>query len=716
MPDADNNNPRSQPLETERSKQATYEPQAVTTNVIVPPDGGWGWVIVFGSFFCNVFVDGIVYCFGVLLGEITRSLGENKAKVSLVGSLLSGFYLVAGPFVSALANRYGFRLVTILGSIIACIAFVISSFATNVEFLILWYGIIGGIGFGMIYVPAVLTTGFYFEKWRALATGIAVCGSGIGTFVLAPFTTYLIREYGWRGAILIQGGLVLNCAVFGALFRPLRSTKITVVNDDHNDLDADRNSVYRTQTSENSNIIPLLMRIKMARQRLEKASSLHSIDHETELAINEPSEIKNHILKANNNVLYPTVKQILNSMDSNLNKSCHSLHTTHHRMKKTSFDSSHRTEKRMSVPIYPENCRGSPQKIRHNTDDEETLNNCHPDEALLKKPMNDDVFCIQKSIQNGKVNGIQTNKENNGVHYRSRTMSNSSSYHSSRSRSRRMTEAANRPLYRDDIFFGASLNRLPQYMSHVSGLDYTMSVTRLPTWHDLEEEEKGCKLCPEAVRRILATMLDISLLQSPTFLLLCVSGFITMMGFFVPFMFLADRAEQIGGMDTTLSVWLVSTIGITNTFGRVGCGILTSLPGVNALVINNIALTIGGIATILSGISMTPVYQYSYAAVFGLAISCFASLRSIIIVDLIGLEKLTNAFGILLLFQGLAAAIGAPIASIFMEKVGNYDASFYLSGGLLLISGIMCYPLNWLNKWEKRKQQQSTTANSPKVI
>lgn len=27
-----------------------------------------------------------------------------------------------------------------------------------------------------------------------------------------------------------------------------------------------------------------------------------------------------------------------------------------------------------------------------------------------------------------------------------------------------------------------------------------------------------------------------------------------------------------------------------------------------------------------------------------------------------GLEKLTNAFGILCLFQGLAAAIGAPIA------------------------------------------------------
>lgn len=46
--------------------------------------------------------------------------------------------------------------------------------------------------------------------------------------------------------------------------------------------------------------------------------------------------------------------------------------------------------------------------------------------------------------------------------------------------------------------------------------------------------------------------------------------------------------------------------------------------------------------------------------------ACFSALRSILVVDLMGLEKLTNAFGILMLFQGLAAAIGAPIAGKFL--------------------------------------------------
>lgn len=42
--------------------------------------------------------------------------------------------------------------------------------------------------------------------------------------------------------------------------------------------------------------------------------------------------------------------------------------------------------------------------------------------------------------------------------------------------------------------------------------------------------------------------------------------------------------------------------------------------------------------------------------------ACFASLRSILVVEYLGLEQLTNCFGLFLLFQGLGALLGAPIA------------------------------------------------------
>ena len=66
----------------------------------------------------------------------------------------------------------------------------------------------------------------YFEKKRAFATGIAVCGSGLGSAILAPLIEWLINIYGWKGAMLIISGLILNCCVCGALFRPIEYIKI----------------------------------------------------------------------------------------------------------------------------------------------------------------------------------------------------------------------------------------------------------------------------------------------------------------------------------------------------------------------------------------------------------------------------------------------------------------------------------------------------------
>lgn len=63
-------------------------------------------------------------------------------------------------------------------------------------------------------------------------------------------------------------------------------------------------------------------------------------------------------------------------------------------------------------------------------------------------------------------------------------------------------------------------------------------------------------------------------------------------------------------------------------------------------------------------IDTSPRYQIPQVSSvkISLVAAVFASLRSILVVDLLGLEKLTNAFGLLLLFQGVAAAIGAPLA------------------------------------------------------
>ena len=78
-----------------------------------------------------------------------------------------------------------------------------------------------GIGFGLMYLPAIVMVGYYFDKRRALATGIAVCGSGIGSFIFAPLCEFLLSQYSWKGAMWIIAALSLHGLVFASLYRPL---------------------------------------------------------------------------------------------------------------------------------------------------------------------------------------------------------------------------------------------------------------------------------------------------------------------------------------------------------------------------------------------------------------------------------------------------------------------------------------------------------------
>jgi len=67
--------------------------------IVVAPDGGWGWVVVFAAFYCNVVVDGIIYSFGMLMNDMVNTFHEPESKITIVGSLLNGFYLIAGKII-----------------------------------------------------------------------------------------------------------------------------------------------------------------------------------------------------------------------------------------------------------------------------------------------------------------------------------------------------------------------------------------------------------------------------------------------------------------------------------------------------------------------------------------------------------------------------------------------------------------------------------------
>lgn len=60
---------------------------------------------------------------------------------------------------------------TVAGALLASACVILSSLANNVLTLIFTIGIGAGFGFGLIYLPAIVSVTVWFERYRSLATG-----------------------------------------------------------------------------------------------------------------------------------------------------------------------------------------------------------------------------------------------------------------------------------------------------------------------------------------------------------------------------------------------------------------------------------------------------------------------------------------------------------------------------------------------------------------
>lgn len=513
-----------------------------------PPDGGWGWMVVFASFMIHVVNDGITYSFGIFFDIFVDEFGESKQATSWVLSMLVGMTLCSGPLASVLTNRYGCRIVTIAGAIIASICIIASMWAKAVFTLYFTVGIGTGLGFGLIYLPAIVCVTMWFENKRSLATGIAVCGSGFGTVVFAPLINFMIKEYGWRGSMLVLAGAVLECIIFGALFRPIEKLKPLEDKKSKQPVTAENGTSGKPKTT------------------TEKLSQSH-----------------------------PLLSRSGYSISSGVSKA------------------STKSKGSMARP---------------------------------------DIF-YQRSLQNIRLTDTEMRKESP---------------------------------------FGSKRHYV----------------------EDSEREDKmicGCIPWEAQTKKFLKNMLDVSLFKDPLFLLFLLSNFLTSIGFNIPYVFIVPHAKQIG-VTEDWAAYLLSVIGIANTIGRIILGYLSDRTWVNRLYIYIVCLVFCGFG--VCGVVLYTDYNYlaSMMALYGFCIGAYVGLTSVILVDLLGLEKLTNAFGLVLLFQGIASFIGPPIGGVLGDITGNYNPAFLLAGVSLSLSGLILVAIPPIQRYQKVKAQNLAITRS----
>lgn len=264
-----------------------------------------------------------------------------------------------------------------------------------------------------------------------------------------------------------------------------------------------------------------------------------------------------------------------------------------------------------------------------------------------------------------------------------------------------------RPLYRDDAFYDGKMKQLPQYRKtnmktgdkSPSKIEYQMEMSRAVTVTDLNERRV---LCSTAFTRVLATMFNMELFKMNSFKILCLAGTFNYLGVLSPLTYLQDRNLE-AGISAQHTKYFLSVVGCFNALSRLMWCILATK--ISPSYLYSVGLFFAGVSTMFSGFSYTLAYQYGYCVIYGLTVSVSNAMRSLMIVDLYGLEVLTNGMGMFLLFMGIGNVFSTPVAGILRNKFG-YDSAFYFAGSCFTMASILAFPVRIMRTREINKTIQ----------
>ncbi|KAG0215113.1 hypothetical protein BGX28_000818 [Mortierella sp. GBA30] len=207
-------------------------------------DGGpRGWLVVVGSFFVHSFAFAPTeYIFGIFeLHYHTVFPDATASSIAFVGTTGSAVTYLAGFLAGIVADRFGFRVTAMTGTVLMAVSLVLASFSkqltphffrTNSDqlwHLYLTQGILFGIGASLAYYPAIAVPSHYFSKRRGLATGLAVSGVGAGGLVLAPLTHLLIDKVDIFWTLRILAILCLVVCGIASIFIVERKEHVKIV-------------------------------------------------------------------------------------------------------------------------------------------------------------------------------------------------------------------------------------------------------------------------------------------------------------------------------------------------------------------------------------------------------------------------------------------------------------------------------------------------------
>ena len=165
------------------------------------------WVVLAASAFAILTVDGPLYSNGMLTNALKVAEDVNSANIEYVGSIQVALCCLVSLIAEMISRKLGPKGAVALGGCLAAAGWILAGLLGTSFFpLALFWGVLTGVGFGLIFVPSLTAVAEVFSIRRNLALGLAASASGFAQVLICPAVKGLL-QLGWRAAFVVLGAL-----------------------------------------------------------------------------------------------------------------------------------------------------------------------------------------------------------------------------------------------------------------------------------------------------------------------------------------------------------------------------------------------------------------------------------------------------------------------------------------------------------------------------
>ena len=172
-------------------------------------------MVLFGAIICNM-TAGFFYSWSVYVGPLVQKNDWNIGDTGLAFSIATCMIPLAMIGASKVTLKIGATKMVLLGGLSLVLGLIVSGFATHIMILYLGYGILGGIGVGVIYGTTNATCVKWFPDKKGTVSGMVVAGFGSGSVLFSPICTKIIGPLGPSYTLFVQATITMIIIAMGA--------------------------------------------------------------------------------------------------------------------------------------------------------------------------------------------------------------------------------------------------------------------------------------------------------------------------------------------------------------------------------------------------------------------------------------------------------------------------------------------------------------------